>query len=80
MVLVDKLIAEDRARQQALCELAMQFEKACEAKDNLRQAYEKCNDIPLENHAQIEILLNEESTKDYDMHNALFSKVNRKIN
>ena len=39
MALVYKLIAGDRARQQALCELSMQFDKEWEAKDNLRQAY-----------------------------------------
>lgn len=49
MALVDKLIAKDSDCQQALCELAMKFEKACEVKDNLRQAYEKCNDISPEN-------------------------------
>lgn len=30
----------------------MQFDKACEAKDDLRQAYEKCNDISPENHTK----------------------------
>ena len=59
MALVDKIIAEDRARQQALCELAVQFEKAYEPKDNLRQSYKKCNDIPPENCTQIENFLNE---------------------
>ena len=34
MTLVDKLIAEDRARQQALFNLPMQFEKGCEFKDD----------------------------------------------
>ena len=75
--LVDQLIAEDRARQQALYQLAMQFEKAFEAKDVLRQAYQKCQDLPPGNRAQIETFLSVESTKDYEMYNSMFRKAGK---
>ena len=39
---VEKLNEVDTIRQQVLIGLAMQFDKACEAKDDLRKAYEKC--------------------------------------
>ncbi|GJT58070.1 hypothetical protein Tco_0684951 [Tanacetum coccineum] len=44
--LVQKLIDEDLVRQKAIAELAVQFDNASIAKDDLRKAYEKCNDIP----------------------------------
>nr|GFA90783.1 hypothetical protein [Tanacetum cinerariifolium] len=46
--LVQKLIDEDMIRQKAILDLALQFDSACTAKDGLRKAYEKCNDISQE--------------------------------
>nr|GFA47689.1 hypothetical protein [Tanacetum cinerariifolium] len=43
--MVHKQIEENNVRQQAIMNLAMQFEKESIAKDNLRKAYEECNDI-----------------------------------
>nr|GEU55056.1 hypothetical protein [Tanacetum cinerariifolium] len=39
--LVQKLIDEDKGRQNAILDLALQFENSCNAKDDLRKAYEK---------------------------------------
>ncbi|GKC93180.1 hypothetical protein Tco_1158622, partial [Tanacetum coccineum] len=52
------------------------------AKDDLRNAYEKCNDIPQESRALIDTFLKQESDKDYDMHLAMYGKgdKNRKTN
>ncbi|GKB22665.1 hypothetical protein Tco_0862066 [Tanacetum coccineum] len=44
------------------------------AKDDLRKAYEKWNDIPQENCALIDTFLKQESDKDYEMHLAMFIK------
>nr|GEY06396.1 hypothetical protein [Tanacetum cinerariifolium] len=44
--LVQKLIDRDMVCQKAIPDLALQFDNACTAKDDLRKAYEKCNDIP----------------------------------
>nr|GEX93334.1 hypothetical protein [Tanacetum cinerariifolium] len=52
-------------RQKAILDLALQFDNACTAKDNLRKAYEKCNDIPQEIRALINTFLKEGSDKDY---------------
>ncbi|GKB95535.1 hypothetical protein Tco_0981672 [Tanacetum coccineum] len=38
--LVQKLIDEDKGRQNAILDLALQFENSCTAKDDLRKAYE----------------------------------------
>ncbi|GKC59314.1 hypothetical protein Tco_1086912 [Tanacetum coccineum] len=72
--LVEKLIDKDIVRQKAITELAVQFDNASTAKDDLRKAYEKCNDIPPENRALIETFLKQESNKDYEIHLALFRK------
>ncbi|GKC93772.1 hypothetical protein Tco_1159214 [Tanacetum coccineum] len=69
--LVEKLIDEDIVRQKAIAELAMQFDNASTAKDDLRKTYEKCNDIPQENRVLIDNFLNQESDKNYEMHLAL---------
>ncbi|GKE09510.1 putative ribonuclease H-like domain-containing protein [Tanacetum coccineum] len=58
----------------AIMELAVQFDNASTSKDDLRKAYEKCNDIPQENRALIDTFLKQESDKDYEMHLALFRK------
>ncbi|GJT01416.1 hypothetical protein Tco_0822585 [Tanacetum coccineum] len=70
---VQKLIEEDTVPQQATIDLAVQFDNASTAKDYMRKAYEKCNDIPQETRALIETFLNEKSWKDYEMHNAFRS-------
>nr|GEX35694.1 hypothetical protein [Tanacetum cinerariifolium] len=46
--LVQKLIHEDSVRQKAMMDLAVQFDNASAAKQDLKKAYEKCNDIPQE--------------------------------
>ncbi|GKD07065.1 hypothetical protein Tco_1186750 [Tanacetum coccineum] len=43
--LVQKLIDEDQGHQNAILDLALQFKNSCTAKEDLRKAYEKCNDI-----------------------------------
>ncbi|GJV80970.1 hypothetical protein Tco_1516840 [Tanacetum coccineum] len=54
-------------RQKAILNLALQFDNACTTKDDLRKAYEKCNDIPQESRALIDTFLKEESDKDYEL-------------
>nr|GEY22230.1 hypothetical protein [Tanacetum cinerariifolium] len=60
-------MGEDKARQNAIMELAVQFDNACTTKDDMRKAYEKCNDIPQESRDLIDTSLKEESDKDYEM-------------
>ncbi|GJU21958.1 hypothetical protein Tco_1155300 [Tanacetum coccineum] len=70
--LVQKLINEDKGRQNALLELAFLFE--CAVRDDLRKAYEKCNDISQESRALICTLLKESSNKDRKMHLSMYGK------
>ncbi|GKD02110.1 RNA-directed DNA polymerase, eukaryota [Tanacetum coccineum] len=65
--LVQKQIDEDMVRQKAILDLALQFDNACTTKKDLRQAYEKCNDIPQEIRALIDTFLKEGSDKDYEL-------------
>ncbi|GJS61406.1 hypothetical protein Tco_0656190 [Tanacetum coccineum] len=65
--LVQKLIDEDKGRQNAILDLTLQFENSCTAKDDLRKAYEKCNDISQESRALIDTFLKEGSDKDYEL-------------
>ncbi|GJT27727.1 hypothetical protein Tco_0908002 [Tanacetum coccineum] len=51
--LVQRLINEDKGRQDVLLNLAFQFEDSCAVRDDLRKAYEKCNDISQESRALI---------------------------
>ncbi|GKC92151.1 hypothetical protein Tco_1157593 [Tanacetum coccineum] len=51
--LVQRLINEDKGRQDALLNLAFQFEDSCAVRDGLRKAFEKCNDIPRESQKQM---------------------------
>ncbi|GJT67447.1 hypothetical protein Tco_1018927, partial [Tanacetum coccineum] len=46
--LVQRLINEDKGRQDVLLNLAFQFEDSCAVRGDLRKAYEKCNDISQE--------------------------------
>ncbi|GJW43517.1 transposase, MuDR, MULE transposase domain protein [Tanacetum coccineum] len=61
-------------RQKAILDLALQFENACTAKDDLRKAYEKCNDISQESRALIAIFLKEGSDKDYELNISMYRK------
>ncbi|GKD04502.1 hypothetical protein Tco_1179476 [Tanacetum coccineum] len=72
--LVKKLIDEDIVRQKALMELALQFDNASGAKNDLRKVYEKCNDIPQKSRALIDTFLKQESDKDYEMNLAIYRK------
>nr|GEU80434.1 hypothetical protein [Tanacetum cinerariifolium] len=53
--------------QKAILDLALKFDNACIAKDDLRKAYEKCNHIPQESRALINTFLKEGSDKDYEL-------------
>ncbi|GJX29437.1 transposase, MuDR, MULE transposase domain protein [Tanacetum coccineum] len=57
--LFQKLIDEDKVRQNMILDLALHFENACTAKDDLRKAYENCNDIPQESRTLINTFLKE---------------------
>ncbi|GKE19235.1 hypothetical protein Tco_1426812, partial [Tanacetum coccineum] len=68
------LINEDKGRQDALLNLAFQFEDSCAVRDGLRKAYEKCNDIPRESRALIGTFLKESSEKDRKLHLFMYGK------
>ncbi|GJS77626.1 hypothetical protein Tco_0727507 [Tanacetum coccineum] len=61
-------------RQKAMMDLAVQFDNASAAKHDLRQAYEKCNDIPQETRTLIDTFLKQESDEDYEMNLAMYRK------
>ncbi|GJY30792.1 hypothetical protein Tco_0414287 [Tanacetum coccineum] len=63
--------------KKAITKLAGQFDNASTAKDDMRKAYEKCNDIPQENHSSIDTFLKQESDKDNEMHLAMFRKAEK---
>ncbi|GKC99639.1 hypothetical protein Tco_1169914 [Tanacetum coccineum] len=71
---VKKPIDEDMVRHKAILDLAFQFENACTAKDDLRKAYGKCNDIPQESRALIDTFLKEGSDKDYELNLSMYGK------
>nr|GFA69815.1 hypothetical protein [Tanacetum cinerariifolium] len=75
--LVQKLIHEDSVRQKAMMDLAVQFDNASAAKQDLRQAYEKCNDIPQETRTLIDTFLKRESDKNYEMILAIYQKAGK---
>ncbi|GJX16719.1 hypothetical protein Tco_0217551 [Tanacetum coccineum] len=66
--LVQRLINEDKGRQDVLLSLAFQFKDSCAVRDDLRKAYEKCNDISQESRVLICTLLKESSEKDRKLH------------
>ncbi|GJY75559.1 transposase, MuDR, MULE transposase domain protein [Tanacetum coccineum] len=72
--LVQKLIDEDKGRQNAILDFALQFKNSCTAKDDLRNAYEKCNDISQESRALIDSFLKECSDKDYELNLSMYGK------
>ncbi|GJS86897.1 hypothetical protein Tco_0769533 [Tanacetum coccineum] len=61
--IVRKQIEEDKVRQLAIMNLAVKYDNASTAKDDLRKAYEECNDIPQEKRALINNFLKEDSEK-----------------
>ncbi|GKF16605.1 hypothetical protein Tco_0061523 [Tanacetum coccineum] len=61
---IEKLIDEDVVYQKAIIELAVQFDNASTTKEDMKKAYEKCNDIPQENRALIDTFLKQKSDKD----------------
>nr|GEV75254.1 reverse transcriptase domain-containing protein [Tanacetum cinerariifolium] len=70
-------VMEDEVRQLTIINLAVEFENASIAKDDMQKSYEECNDIPEEKRALIDIYLKEEFDKDYEMYNALFIKATK---
>lgn len=56
-VIVHKQIEEDSVRQQAIMNLDVQFGNTSTSKDDMRKAYEECNNIPQEKHALIDTFL-----------------------
>nr|GEV09556.1 hypothetical protein [Tanacetum cinerariifolium] len=72
--LVQKLIEEDKGRQNAILDLALQFENSCTAKDDLRKAYEKCNDISQESRALIDTFLKKGYDKGYELNLSMYRK------
>ncbi|GJZ78368.1 hypothetical protein Tco_0643205, partial [Tanacetum coccineum] len=70
--LVQKLIDEDKCRQNAILDLALQFKNPCTVKDDLRNAYEKC--IDKESRALIDSFLKEGSDKDYELNIYMYGK------
>ncbi|GKD40200.1 hypothetical protein Tco_1260407 [Tanacetum coccineum] len=66
--LLQRLINEDKGRQDVLLNLAFQFEDSYAVRDDLRKAYEKCNDISQESRALISTLLKESFEKDRKLH------------
>ncbi|GJX80288.1 transposase, MuDR, MULE transposase domain protein [Tanacetum coccineum] len=75
--LVQKLIDEDKVSQNVILDLALQFENACIAKDDLRKSYKKCNDIPQESRALIDTFLKEGSDKDYKLNLSMYGKARK---
>ncbi|GJX12647.1 hypothetical protein Tco_0204405 [Tanacetum coccineum] len=58
----------------ALLGLAFRFEDSCAVRDDLRKAYEKCNDISQESRALIGTLLKESFEKDRKLHLSMYGK------
>ncbi|GKF51200.1 hypothetical protein Tco_0147667, partial [Tanacetum coccineum] len=69
--LVQKQIDEDMVHQKAILDLVLQFDSACTTKEDLRKAYEKCNNISQESRALIDTFLKEGSDKDYELNLSL---------
>ncbi|GJR17274.1 hypothetical protein Tco_0965801 [Tanacetum coccineum] len=72
--LVQRLINDDKGPQDALLELAFRFDDSCAVRDDLRKAYEKCNNISQESRALICTLLKESSEKDRKLHLSMYGK------
>ncbi|GKB18442.1 hypothetical protein Tco_0852365 [Tanacetum coccineum] len=61
-------------REKAIIDLALQFDNACTAKDDLRKTYAKCNDIPQKRRVLIDTFLKEGSDKDYELNLFMYGK------
>ncbi|GKA17211.1 hypothetical protein Tco_0697048 [Tanacetum coccineum] len=72
--LVLTLINEDKGRQDALLNLAFQFEDPCAVRDDLRKTYKKCNDLSQESRALNCTLLKESSDTDRKLHLSMYGK------
>ncbi|GJU95934.1 hypothetical protein Tco_1320690 [Tanacetum coccineum] len=72
--LVQRLINKDKGRRDALLELAFRFKDSCAVRDDLRKAYEKCNEISQESRVLIDTLLKEISKKDRKLHLSMYGK------
>ncbi|GJV94779.1 hypothetical protein Tco_1546356 [Tanacetum coccineum] len=72
--LVQRLINEDKGRQDALLELAFRFKDSCAVRDDLRKTCEKCNDISQESYALICTPLKESFEKDRKLHLSMYGK------
>ncbi|GKE42427.1 hypothetical protein Tco_1469711, partial [Tanacetum coccineum] len=75
--LVQKLIDEDKGRQNAILDLALQFENSCTTKDDLRKVYEKCTDISQKSRILIDTFLKECSDKDYELNISMYEKATK---
>nr|GEY62530.1 hypothetical protein [Tanacetum cinerariifolium] len=75
--MIQKYIEEEKVRQLTVKNLAVEFENASIAKDDLWRAYEECNDIPEEKRALIDINLKKKYDKDYEMHDVLYKKAGK---
>ncbi|GJX30765.1 hypothetical protein Tco_0240620 [Tanacetum coccineum] len=61
-------------RHKTILDLALQFDNACTAKEDLRKVYEKCNDIPQESRALIDTFLKERSDKNCELNLSMYGK------
>ncbi|GJR96164.1 hypothetical protein Tco_0268338 [Tanacetum coccineum] len=66
---IQKQTEEDKVRQLAIINLAVEYDNASTTKDDMRKAYEECNDILQEKRVLIDTFFKEESDKDYEMQN-----------
>ncbi|GKF61084.1 hypothetical protein Tco_0181138, partial [Tanacetum coccineum] len=76
-VLVQKLINEDKGRQDVLLNLAFQFEDSCAVRDDFRKTYERSNDISQESRAFICTLLKESSKNNRKLHLSMYRKASQ---
>ncbi|GKE54054.1 hypothetical protein Tco_1489210 [Tanacetum coccineum] len=75
--LVQRLINEDKGRHDALLELAFRCKDSCAVRDNIRKAYEKCNDMSQESRALICTFLKESYVNDHKLHLSMYGKASR---
>ncbi|GJW73876.1 hypothetical protein Tco_0133246 [Tanacetum coccineum] len=64
----------DEPTRQNVRNVSVEFEDSCVVRDDLRKAYEKCNDISQESRALICTLLKESSEKDRKLHLSMYGK------
>ncbi|GKE43379.1 hypothetical protein Tco_1470663, partial [Tanacetum coccineum] len=67
--MIQKQTEEDKVRQLAIMNLVVEYDNVSTTKDELRNTYEKCTDMPQEKRVLIDAFLKQESDKDYEMHN-----------